>query len=149
MLLSTSSNLYKVMWAAEGTAIIWNMQDNQHDAHCGALVRLLGQYIDVPAWTTSYEAHYRNWLAADDQTIYRLGSPLLAAMLGAIKEFNAQEPWKLYYWFDIDRAAMPDFCWQRSPLSGEKLLELPSSFSSVNRYIAPTDCLVFPADSSL
>jgi hypothetical protein len=70
-------------------------------------------------------------------------------MLGAIKEFNAQEPWKLYYWFDIDRAAMPDFCWQRSSLSGEKLLELPSSFSSVNRYIAPTDCLVFPADSSL
>jgi hypothetical protein len=149
MLLSTSSNLYKVMWDAEGTALIWNMQDNQHDVHCDALVHLLGQYIDVPAWTASYKVHYRNWLATDDQTIYYLGAPLLAAMLSAIKDFNAQEPWKLYYWFDIDRTARPNFRWQRSPLSGEKLLELPRSFSSLNRYIAPTDFLVFPADSSL
>jgi hypothetical protein len=148
-LFSPNGSLYKVMWAAEGTAIIWNMQDNQHDSHCGELVRLLGQYIDVPKWAASYEAYYHSWLDDDDQTIYHLESPLLAIMLGAIKAFNEQEPWKLYYWFDIDRTDSPVFHWQHSPLSGEKLLKLPSSFASMNRYIAPTDFLVFPADFSL
>ena len=125
------------------------MAQEEPDATCDNIAALLHKYIDVPAWAKSYADYYRQWLEADDATIYNLAAPLVAGMLSAIKELNKQEPWQLYYWFDIDRTAMPAFRWQRSPLSGEKLLELPSSFSAVNRYIAPTDFLVFPADSSL
>jgi len=149
MLLSSSRDLYKVMWAAEGAAIIWSMRQNQHDTHCDVLAHLLGKYIDIQAWAENYEAYYHKWLDADDVTIYTIGTPLVDSMRSAIKQFNKQEQHRLYYWFDVDRTELPDFQWQRSPLSDEALLELPGSFSAVNRYIAPTDFLVFPADSSL
>jgi len=148
-LFSPNGPLYKVMWAADGANIIWNMEQEEPDAHCATLTSLLSKYIDVTAWAKSYADYYHQWLEAGDATIYKPDMPLVASMLRAIKQFNAKEQYKLYYWFDIDRTAMPDFCWQRSPLSGEKLLELPSSFAAVNHYIAPTDFLVLPADSSL
>jgi hypothetical protein len=137
------------MWAADGANIIWNMEQEEPDATCVALGSLLNKYLAVAAWAKSYEDYYHQWLEADDTTIYRLDAPLVASMRQAISQFNQQEQYKLYYWFDIDRTTATDFHWQRSPLSGEKLLELPSSFSFVNRYIAPTDFLVLPADSSL
>lgn len=148
-LFSPNGPLHKVMWAAEGANIIWNMEQEEPDASCAALAALLHTYIDVPAWATSYEDYYHQWLAADDLTIYNLDAPIVASMLNAIKRFNRQEQYKLYYWFDIDRTESSDFRWQRSPLSGERLLQLPDSFSSVNRYISPTDLLVFPDISSL
>jgi hypothetical protein len=141
--------LYKVMWAAAGTNIIWNMEQEATDATCATLVSLLNKYLDVPAWVESYEDYYHRWLAVDDATIYDLGAPVVATMLDAIKRFNRQERYNLYYWFDIDRTESPNFHWLRSPISGETLKELPSSFSAANRYLAPTDSLVFPADSSL
>jgi hypothetical protein len=141
--------LYKVMWAADGANIIWNMEREEPNATCVTVGALLNKYLAVAAWAKSYEDYYHQWLEADDTTIYRLDAPLVASMRHAISQFNQQERYKLYYWFDIDRTESSDFCWQHSPLSGEKLLELPRSFSSVNRYIAPIDFLVFPADSSL
>jgi hypothetical protein len=137
------------MWAADGAHIIWNMEKEEPDATCVAVGALLNKYVDVTAWAKSYENYYHQWLEADDTTIYRLEAPLVASMRYAISQFNQQEQHKLYYWFDIDRTDPTDFHWQRSPLSGEELLELPSSFSAVNRYLAPTDFLVFPADFSL
>jgi len=141
--------LYKVMWAADGANIIWNIEQEEPDATCTALASLLNKYLDVLAWATSCEDYYHRWLAADDATIYDLNAPVIADMLKAIKQFNQQEQHNLYYWYGIDRTESLDFHWQRSPLSGEQLLKLPSSFSAANRYIAPTDFLVFPADSSL
>jgi hypothetical protein len=141
--------LYKVMWAAEGTNIIWNMEQEEPDATCATLASLLNEYLDVPAWVKSYADYYHQWLTVDDATIYDLSSPLVATILNAIRQFNQHERHNLYYWYDIDRTESSDFHWQRSPLSGKKLLELPSSFSAANRYLAPTDFLVFPANYSL
>lgn len=148
-LFNPNGPFYKVMWAADGANIIWNMKQEESDAARAALAALLPKYIDVPAWAKSYADYFHRWLEADDAAIYNLGAPLATSMRHAIKRFNKQEQHKLYYWFDINRTESPDFQWQRSPLSGEELLELPSSFSAVNRYIAPTDFLVFPADSPL
>lgn len=148
MLFRPNQNLYKVMWAAEGPNIIWNMQREEHDAHCFALVSLLGNYLDVEAWTKEYEYHFRRWLAEDDLTIYALDSPLLASMLNAIKLFNQKEDTRLYYWFDVDRTNPVDFHWESSPLSGEKLRKLPHLFPAINRYVAENDFMVFPATDS-
>jgi hypothetical protein len=137
--------LYKVMWAADGSNIIWNMQQESHDIDCANLAHQLAQYIDVGAWVHSYEEHYRQWLEQDDSTIFTINSPLLVSMLNAVQSFNKEEESKLYYWFDVNRLATPAVQWRYSPLSGEKLFQLPASFSFVNRYIAPTDFLVFPS----
>lgn len=141
--------LYKLMWAADGANIIWNMEQEEPDAICAALVSLLNRYLNIPAWVESYEDYYHRWLVDGDVTIYNLEAPLVAAMLDAIKRFNQQEQYNLYYWYDVDRTEASDFQWRRSPLSGEKLLKLPGSFAVANRYIAPNDFLVFPADSFL
>lgn len=139
--------LYKVMWAGEGTNIIWNMEQEEPDATCASLASLLNKYLATPAWVKSYEDYYQQWLTVDDATIYDLGSPLVATMRHAIRQFNQRERHNLYYWYDIDRTESVALHWRRSPLSGEKLLELPGCFSAANRYLAPTDFLVFPADS--
>jgi len=142
------------MWAADGANIIWNMEQEEPDAHCAILASLLNKYIDVTAWAESYEDYYHQWLEKldeDELTVFTLDSPLVASMLNAIRQFNARENYTLYYWFDTNRIGAPTVHWRNrpSPLSGEKLLQLPDSFSFVNRYIAPTDFLVFPGTSPL
>jgi hypothetical protein len=87
-ILYPNGPLYKVMWAADGANIIWNMEQEEPDAACATLASLLNKYLDVPAWTTSYEDYYHRWLATDDATMYDLGAPVIANMLEAIKQFN-------------------------------------------------------------
>ena len=41
--------LYKVMWAADGANIIWNMEQEEPDATCVALGSLLNKYLAVAA----------------------------------------------------------------------------------------------------
>ena len=133
------------MWAAKGEHIIWNMQQEMHDAKCAEILLLLGKYIDVESWVAEYESCYKKWLHADDTAIHDVNSMLNSLMLHANQEFNKQEPFTLYYWFDVDRTAQENFQWQFSPLSGETLRELPPLFHRNNRCIAPHDLLVFPA----
>ena len=141
---NSSEQLYKIMWAAEGDNIIWNMRKESHDNTCLQIAQLLNCYINLSSWAKSYESLYRRWLNNNNTAIYDINSSINKEMIEANLEFNRHHPFNLYYWFDVDRSVYEDYQWVLSPISGEKLKRLPPPFNQNNRLISQRDMLAFP-----
>jgi hypothetical protein len=142
--LINDMKIYKVMPTVPNENLVWDIMNEQIvESSDECYIRLYRQ-IDVPEWNTLFFNYYKMWLEDDSQIIYDVHSALNMSMIEALVKINENFEVKLYYWFDVDREKHPDYIWEKCPLSGKDLMELPKFYHRNNRKISREFPLIFP-----
>ena len=131
------------MWMPHA-GLVWDMKSETLNISGDALGHLERMELDI--WQLKYQESYQDWLEDKSNLIYDLNGDLLKSIISLIdKANNANNSFKFYYWFDIDRTYNWEYKWERCPLTDTPLIDLGPEYPSKNRLVSIERPLVFPS----
>ncbi len=139
---------FKIMVLPHDEDILWDMKtgDQLPMSHKAYSYIQESSHFNVSAWVHAYSDLYIDWLKNDNLAIYDIDSVINKEILDFITKIQPNLPFKLYFWFDVNRDLKEGYLWTVCPISKQPLLELNDDFSLLNKLVSPIYPITFPVD---
>jgi hypothetical protein len=139
-----NKNIFKIMCLFDDPKVIWDVKKEIQLPLTNPIYNKLKQLILLDKWIVDYNHLYVKWLKEDNTEVYNLSNSVIKSMISVLNKYNIINDEKIYFWYDVDRSIDESFSWENCPICGMHLINLGADYNLNNRFISPTEPLIFP-----